>query len=68
MTIEVERKEDICETCEGKGTLDLTFGWKEYSFHCPSCHKDDFLKGIGNINMSEKQALLLISIGGQAGE
>jgi excinuclease UvrABC ATPase subunit len=64
----VENKEILCEVCEGMGTVHVTIGWKDYSFNCPNCRHDDFVKGIANVNLSEQVAINLINNFGQAGD
>lgn len=65
---EIEKKENICEVCEGTNTVHVTVGWKDYSFHCPNCNNSGFLLGIKAVNLTEKMALILIDNFGQAGE
>jgi hypothetical protein len=30
--------DDGCTLCQGKGVLDLSVGWKEYTVWCPRCN------------------------------
>ncbi len=68
--MEIERKEGSspCEICEGEKFVHVTLGWKDYSFHCPKCNHNDFVKGIKNVGLSEENAISLILNFGKPGD